>query len=305
MESSLLSWSIQVPPEKRRDFIAWQGDLSRNVSHAQGFTSLEFLAPRKPSREEWCINIRFRTAANALEWKNSPTFHEILQQLNPSIIPGSLRIEQGHDGDLLGNVTELFFTQVDPSQEAEFRGWSAKMHEAEAHFPGFRGVYLQAPKEKGGHWLTLLQFDSIPDLERWLNSTERKEILSNPLPWISSMESNRMASSYAGWFSSLGKDEPAPPVWKQTMLVLLVLYPIVMLILRYVNPLLSGLNPAVTMFIGNSISVSLIAYPFMPLALYALGWWCLPKGRFAPLKNLLGLILILFLYILEIIVFLY
>lgn len=305
MESSLLSWCIKIPPDKRRDFIAWQGDLSRMVSHAQGFRSLEFLAPQRLPQGDWCINIRFYTAADASEWKNSPAFKELLQQLSASTVPGSFKIEQGQDGDLLGNVTELFFTQVDPGHEAEFRAWSAKMHEAEAHFPGFRGVYLQAPKEKGGHWLTLLQFDTIPDLERWLNSEERKAILDKPFPWISSLESNRMASSYAGWFASLGKDEPAPPVWKQTMLVLLVLYPIVMLIMMFVNPLLSGLHPAITMFIGNSISVSLIAYPFMPLALYALGWWCLPKGRFIQFKNLIGLLLIIFLYLIEIFVFLY
>jgi antibiotic biosynthesis monooxygenase (ABM) superfamily enzyme len=304
MEPSLLSWCVQVPQKKRRDFIAWQGEFSQHVSHVQGFTSLEFLAPRDPSSGDWCVNIRFATGADASNWKKSVAFQEMIQRLNPSIVPGSFKIEQGHDGDLLGNVTELFFTRVDPGHEHDFRAWSAKMHEAEAHFPGFRGAYLQAPKEKGGHWLTLLQFDSIPDLERWLNSPERKAILDKPFPWISSLESNRMASSYAGWFASLGKDEPAPPVWKQTMLVLLVLYPIVMLEIKFLNPLLSGISNAFATFIGNAISVSLIAYPLMPLALFALGWWCLPKEPYSHVKNILGFMLLIILYMIEIFIFL-
>lgn len=202
-----------------------------------------------------------------------------------------------------GDVTELFFTKVNPHQSAEFHNWCVKLQEAESLFPGFKGVFLQAPKGTEGHWITLLQFDSIENMENWLQSKERKALLEQPLPWIDTLESNRINASFAGWFSSLGKEAPVPPVWKQTMLVLLVLFPIVMLEFKFLNPLLTGLSLSVATFIGNALSVALIAYPMMPLALKALGWWCVPHPHHAWKTTLLGLLTLIGLYALEVWIF--
>ena len=47
--------------------------------------------------------------------------------------------------------------------ESAFRDWSARIHEAQAGFPGFRDVYLQPPpSERQSYWTTLLRF-ATPD----------------------------------------------------------------------------------------------------------------------------------------------
>ena len=38
-------------------------------------------------------------------------------------------------------VTELFVANVDPEHESAFRNWTARIHQLEANFPGFRGVF--------------------------------------------------------------------------------------------------------------------------------------------------------------------
>lgn len=192
-------------------------------------------------------------------------------------------------------ATEVFVTQVDPEKEEAFRAWIAKIHQAEATFPGFRGMYVQSPVQ-GRNWITFLHFDTEENLERWLHSQERQKILLESQPLIVSLESHRI-SPYGGWFTSIEK----PSVWKQTMLVLLVLFPIVMLELKFLTPLTKGLNPSIATFIGNAISVALIAWPLMPLAISCLKWWLAPK--IDRRTNIFGAGIIVAVYLLEIALF--
>ena len=115
---------------------------------------------------------------------------------------------------------------------------------------------------------------------------------------IASLETHRVISLYSGWFSSMAKNEEVPPVWKQTMIVLLVLFSIVMLEIGWLQPWLKEEPLSVGTFIGNAISVSLIAWPLMPLAIFFLGWWLIANDR---TRTLLGTVLVVFLYIVKIV----
>jgi hypothetical protein len=57
------------------------------------------------------------------------------------------------------------------------------------------------------------------------------------------------------------------------------------------------------MFISNAISVFLIGWPLMPLAIRGLGWWLQPPAHSYRRDNLLGLLILASLFILEIAIF--
>jgi antibiotic biosynthesis monooxygenase (ABM) superfamily enzyme len=61
-----------------------------------------------------------------------------------------------------------------------------------------------------------------------------------------------------------------PNLWKTACLVLLPLFPVVMLEIRFLKPHLRTLNPAVGTFIVDAITVVLTTWPLMPLAICAL-----------------------------------
>jgi antibiotic biosynthesis monooxygenase (ABM) superfamily enzyme len=84
------------------------------------------------------------------------------------------------------------------------------------------------------------------------------------------------------------------------MLVLLVLFPIVMLEIRFLSPWLASLNPALATFVGNALSVTLVTWPMMPLAIRGLGWWLQPKAPRRPWITVAGLATVAALYALEI-----
>ena len=89
------------------------------------------------------------------------------------------------------------------------------------------------------------------------------------------------------------------PIWKTAALILLTLFPVVTLELRFLNPPLATLNPAIRTFIGNAISVALTTWPLMPLAIWGFHAWLFPENQPRWLVTIMPLVLVLC-YLIEI-----
>lgn len=301
-QNNITTTRITVKPEARRTFFDWQAKLNGLIGSFDGFVSLEFLSPQDKI-DEWVITIRFKDEKGVKHWRHSSICQEMFKELKSLVREKELVTTVGSVSDMRSGITEVIVTQVAPGTEEEYRKWSGKIHEVEAKFPGFKGVYVQSPAStKGGNWITLLQFDSQENLDRWLNSAERKAVLEESTSLITSLESHRVISPYGGWFSSIAKAGAVPAVWKQTMVVLLVLFPIIMFEIKFLNPHIGNLGPSLSTFIGNAISVTLLAYPAMPFAIKCLRWWLVPTS---PRKSIstLGALLVIALYLFEIAIF--
>lgn len=206
--------------------------------------------------------------------------------------------------DLKNGVTEIIVTRVPIDKEIEFREWNSKIHRVESQFKGFRSIYIQSPIEtRSGNWITLLHFDTPENLDHWLESPERREILNEGAAFITSCETHRVATPYPGWFASMAKTEGMPSAWKQTMLVILVLFPIVMLQMKYLSPWTRPLNISLGTFIACTMSVTLITFPMMPIAVKCLGWWLRPGDSKHPYKKIYGTLFIFFLFLMEVLLF--
>lgn len=291
---SILTTRVRIKPHFKTSFVKWQARLHEAIASFPGFSSLEISIDKKdPST--WSIIQRFQDQNCAMQWQKSETRELLLNEIRNILL--NVNDLQDHIHSDHQGVMEVFVTQINQENEKNYREWLAKIHQAEAAFPGFQRVYVQAPKN-GMNWISFLQFDRQENLDRWLTSKEREELLNEGKQFISSMESHRVISPFAGWFPVKG--QKGPPLWKQTMLILLILFPIVMLEFKFLSPIIRGLNISLGTFIGNAISVSLISWPLMPITLFFLGWWMLPKNK---LYTLLGTLLILVLYLIEIIIF--
>ncbi|PJD96076.1 MAG: hypothetical protein CK425_06650 [Parachlamydia sp.] len=287
----LMTIQTQLRPDSQQAFAKLQARFNAAIVQAPGFVSVEFLA-------HGMIVQRFSDEQFASAWRASTSYTELLAELKKCAIDQQVHEDFSAESSLEHGVTEVIITEVSPAQEKAYQAWSSKIHQAEAAFPGFHGVYVQAPvKGKGRHWITLLQFDTIENLDGWLDSKERQALLNESIPLISSLETHRMISPFSGWFASIAKRGEMPPVWKQTMVVLLVLFPIVMLELKYLYPWLTHLNISLKTFIGNAVSVSLISFPMMPIAIWFLNWWLSPNPQQnTSTKNFLGTGLVMLLY---------
>ncbi|MDI1289668.1 MAG: antibiotic biosynthesis monooxygenase, partial [bacterium] len=95
------------------------------------------------------------------------------------------------------------------------------------------------------------------------------------------------------------------PNWKTAMVVLLVLYPTVMLLTRFLGPVLYDLSigPGISLWISNIASVIILTFLLMPLATRIFRFWLDPIDG-APLKTtLVGTGIVLVLYALSLLAF--
>lgn len=297
---TFITFQINLSPENSQQFREWQAKLNAIITEFQGFISLEILCPIESSNE-WVIVQRFVDSESLVSWKNSKIFHELIDELTFFDTRHQIRESIKSSSSVGKSVTEVLITEVQKDKELPYLKWSAKIHEIEAKFPGFRGVFIQSPKHiKGRNWITLLHFDSAENLDNWLNSEERQNLLKESNALITSLENHRIISPYGGWFSSIAKTGKMPSVWKQSMVVLLVLFPIVMLEFKFLSPLTASFNSSISTFIGNAISVTLLAFPFMPIAIRGLKWWLESSNKKV---SIYGTLFVAALYVLEILLF--
>ncbi len=304
-KASILTTRVEIKPDSLIAFADWQSQFNASITAYPGFVSLEILSPILPEQPKWLLMQRFNSSQSLTIWQESEVRHDLMGKLEKYLMSkDTIEETVSTSANMQGGITEVFITQVAPENEKAFREWIATIHSAEAKFPGFRGVYVQSPiSGRSMNWITLLQFDTSEHLECWLNSSERRKVISEAQELISSMESHQIDSPYAGWFASIAQKGILPPVWKQTMIVLLVLFPIVVLELKYLRFLTDRLNPSLGTFIGNAISVFLISWPMMPIALSFLGWWMVPKVEHNRRVTLIGLLVVIMLYLIEITIF--
>jgi uncharacterized protein len=293
---------LRVRHGAQADFFAWQARMAAAAAAAPGFVSIEFI-PVLRAAAEWQMVTQFSDAHRLCEWRNSPERTFLHRELEAVLDGAAAPEEEAADFHAQGSVTEVIVTRVRVGLEAAFRDWSARIQRAQAEFPGYRGTYLQAPSREQAVWTTLVRYATTGQLDAWLASAERRRLIDESAALVESWSSRRLAGAFAGWFPP-EQSGATPASWKQSMVVLLVLFPIVMLELRFLVPRLRALDPVVATFFGNAISVWLLAWPAMPLANRALGWWLRPGPARARRIAPLGTALLLGLYAAEIAVFL-
>jgi antibiotic biosynthesis monooxygenase (ABM) superfamily enzyme len=279
----------------------WQAAFTRAAAASPGFLSLEII-PLAAGGVQWRAIQRFSSGQTLQGWQRSAARRQAMARLAALQPPGMVPDEEpAPDFHAISAMTEVITTTVTPGREAAFHDWSSRVQAAQSAFPGYLGTLVQAPVSSAlPYWTTLVRFASPAQLDAWLGSAERRRLLETSDPEIATWRSHRMASPFAGWFPD---GEDAPPAWKQSALVLLVLFPVVMLEIRFLSPLLVGTPLPVATFIGNAISVAVTSWPLMTLAILALGWWLRPRRDSRVRLEVLGIAAVVALYLAEIALF--
>jgi hypothetical protein len=298
-EAAAIATKLYVRAGAEALFIRWQARLTHVISGFPGFLSIEML-PLRAGSSEWRVVQQFRTAELLEIWARSAERRKLLDEA-ASMREGKLEDESVPDFHASSGVTEVIVTTVKPGQESAFRAWCENIQAAQGEFPGYMGTYVQSPISAAQpFWTTRVRFSQPEQLEAWLASTIRHHLIRQSEQFVDAWESHRMPTAFSGWFPPGVAGRKPPAAWKQTGVVLLVLFPIVMLELRYLSPLLGGLNPAAGTFIGNAISVSLVSWPLASIAIRALDWWLQPPPARRLRAEILGGATLVALYAMEI-----
>jgi len=287
----------RVRPGNDDAFAEWQKGTSEAVARFPGFVRQTVMPPTPPAQLDWVILQRFTHTEAAAAWLNSPERLARVAAAQPMLIGQDdvHLVPDGGSGVLPAPVSAVIATRVKPGGEAAYRAWEKHIAAVQSKAPGFQGYRFQPPLAGVQEdWLAILRFDSEANLQAWLDSPERRKLLEEAEAFTEEFHARIARTGFEQWFAfPTGK---APAIWKQNMLVLLMLYPVVFLFGAFIQtPILSkrmGLPFAVALFIGNVASILLLNY-LVPWISSRFSWWLQPAGGNTRSIDLAGAIVVL------------
>jgi antibiotic biosynthesis monooxygenase (ABM) superfamily enzyme len=274
-----------------REFSRLFGDLTDSLSTAGGFegTEVHFDAAGTSPTVVW----RFATVDEARTWSKSATMETFERSLEPYSVAKPVHnviLNAGRSGAASTVIT----TRVKPGSDSWFADWQGRMGAAQQQFPGYVGQRVQAPVPGvNADWVAIVAFDSPEDLRVWTDSPERQALVTESEPYVERYYVRPADSAFESWFAKSDAGGKPPPGWKLSAIVLLVLYPIVMLEIIFLNPYIHWMPTPIGNFIGNIVSVGVLGWPVIWLLSKWFAWWLVPTEVPNKGKDIGGAILIL------------
>jgi antibiotic biosynthesis monooxygenase (ABM) superfamily enzyme len=297
----------RVRPGRENEYLRWQAEINDECRNFPGFEGDEVIPPVTGIQDDYVVVYRFDSFPHLDAWLRSDTRQGLLARSTDVLDDSRQQVVAGK-GTAQHASGMVVSTRVKPGHEREYRAWQHRIDAEAARFPGFLGNEVFPPVSGlQDEWVVLVRFDSPEHLQNWLVSDVRKLLVEEAARLWDEARIASFSGAFPGWFgagSTRSGSVTLPPDWKQAMIVLLVLYPTVMLLTHFLSPSLASLPLALSMFIGNLVSVALLTWLLMPLANRVFGFWLNPTGRRGPLVELRGITVIVAGYALAIAIFL-
>jgi antibiotic biosynthesis monooxygenase (ABM) superfamily enzyme len=253
-----------VRPGCEEAFLSWQQRLNGAASRYPGFIAAE-INPPTPSQPQWSLIYRFDSLPNLRAWINSATRQDGLAEGRRYLDgPPTQQVVTGGASPPDTLVTAVVTHRVSPEHVDEFLSWQERLRLAENKFPGFRGSEIFRPIDGvQEEWTALYRYNSAADLDRWLTSAERQQLLDEGKRF-SDFQLRTIDNSFGSWFTfeEDGGQPPPPSQLKTVIAVWVGLYPTVMLLALVMSP--AGLPVWLDRLFSNLLGSFVMTFVTMP-----------------------------------------
>jgi antibiotic biosynthesis monooxygenase (ABM) superfamily enzyme len=156
-----------------------------------------------------------------------------------------------------------------------FMEWQRGVTAAAEAFAGYQGTDVYPATEgAGGEWVVVIHFADDKSLQQWLTADVRAQWVARLRDKVGDFTLQTLPGGFGFWFAQLARGpDGAPASWKMALTVLLGLYPTVMLLTILVGPATAPLGLAVSMLIGNALSICILQWGVMPVLTALLRRW--------------------------------
>ncbi len=221
---------------------------------------------------EWAIAVSFADERRAHDWLDR----------SPALFAGNGYLRAGLELFVDGAPRTpgvMRVRDITDVSAAEFVATAERLARLEREQPGFEGSSVFPPGGDDPHaWSTVIRFRTEEQLAAWVASPERSGALPDrPAHPAESSEVLR-ATSFGSTVAITDGHAAVTPEWKTALTIQLVLYPLVMLLGRFLNPWIVTFAPQpwLATFISLSITIVILSWVVMPLAVRALRRWLDP-----------------------------
>jgi uncharacterized protein len=167
----------------------------------------------------------------------------------------------------VSRASAVIVQRVPPGLADWFMEWQRGISAAAESSAGYKGADVFPPAQgQQNEWVVALHFEDENSLRQWLDSSVRAQWVDRLRAQIGEFELKELPGGFGAWFAGLARGSAAlPPSWKMVLMVLLGLYPTVMLLSLFPGRYTQSLGLAVSMLIGNALSVSILQWAVMPV----------------------------------------
>ncbi len=173
------------------------------------------------------------------------------------------------------HVTAVITHRVRSGRETGYEEWIKGIAADARQFAGHLGVNILRPQPGAlSDYVIVLQFDSYPNLDAWLNSDVRKGWIERVQPLIQEQESVQVLTGLESWFQ-LPKQAAvaAPKRYKQAILIWVGVMIVSLLVQPLLAPVLQFLPWLLRVAVSVAVTVILLSYVIMPrLTRWFKGW---------------------------------
>jgi uncharacterized protein len=295
--TSALGVSVFHPVADVHGFRTWLAELTASARAAAGFTSATASVDDLPQLD-WAVAVIFDTEDQLHTWLDSADRERVL-----ALGAGRGYWSSTTDLVLVGGQApppgvNAFRHSVAAGKQHDFVATQLELTQASSAFPGFEGTAL-FPPQTGGEWISFVRFRTQQQLARWLQSRERDEVLGE---LRTSLTKEFAPVSSTTPFATTVRTENGTtvmtPDWKSAMVLLLVLYPTVMILSRFLGPVLDylGAPPWLAMWLSQVTSVSMMTWWLMPWVSRPFARWLDPVDGADRRTSVVGALVIIACY---------
>ena len=176
----------------------------------------------------------------------------------------------------VSRASSIIVHRVPPGAADRFLDFENQFTAAAESFPGYQGTDVYPPADpKAEEWVVILHFSDTIALQKWLESPVRAETVEKVRREFGEFDVKVLPTGFGSWFTGQGNQPAAglPPGWKMVLTVLLGLYPTVFVLNATVSHVTNPLGYAVSLLIGNLMSVSILQWVLMPRLTQVFGPW--------------------------------
>ena len=186
-------------------------------------------------------------------------------------------------GGMSTPVTVSVTRHVDPAQEGEMLAWVQAGATLAQRFDGFLGSGWVRPAPDSPQWHMLYRFADADSLAAWEASPQRAWWLGAAQGRIQATRVERR-TGIEGWFDEPQHVEaatwapPAPPRWKQMVIIFIVFYPLSVLANGLGSLTMAQVWLPLRVLVTVAMMTPLMTYLALPWITRRMAWWLQP-GR--------------------------
>ena len=180
-------------------------------------------------------------------------------------------------------ATTILSHKVKPGHIKDYEQWSKKITAKASTYEGFQNVTRINPEDSTNpEYVVIVQWSSYENLKKWQQSDDFKQMVKESEGFTVSLEKLHEASGMEIWFD-WPKDKKRlskPSFYKQTLIAIMVVLPLIFVVGAISGPLLSSFNlPFETEIVINVIIISPLITLIMPKVTKLLHPWLYSKPK--------------------------